>query len=446
MVQTIFNFQFSIFNLILFLPLFGISQTDNPLNEKMLIVSHHSFIPFLSEFTKAKEKDNIDCLIISVDSTDDFNSIKDRIDTRYADGFHADFLLLVGDFEHVPACKIDEGLSDMYYTLENENDPVPRMIAGRFPAKTEQELKTMIDRSINHRVCSRHVLGIASEEKSELTQKRDYEQLRSMGETLLSKGFSQASECFDGSQSGNDKDGNPTAEDILDLLDQGITWINYAGYGSYDGWNTSGFESRHIPRLNNSEELPIIVSASCLGGHFANRECFAEQWLRSSKDGNPTGARAVIMSSLLSDWDATLSAMSVVNDNMPSVDSNCRLADLYRLGYLHIVRTMLRPKEAYCWVLFGDPSIRIYPSSSANAVENKTLPEKRPLAYPNPASSQLHISTDGMLRLYDVHGRTVYEKQSTDVNNTIDVSRLSQGVYFLTIENKAGYQQIIITK
>ncbi|MDR1181276.1 MAG: C25 family cysteine peptidase [Bacteroidales bacterium] len=414
--------------------------------EKMIIVSYVSFIPQLSQYIEAKANDNIDCRIISVDSLEDFNRVKAKIDGLYTD-FTADFLLLVGDFQHIPAFIVEEGLSDIYYTFENENSFVPRMTVGRFSVETAQDLQTMIDRTLTRKPASGHVIGIASEAKSELTQKRDYEQVRQMGHILAGKGFSYISELFNGSQSEFDKAGNPLPSDVIAALQTNATWLNYAGYGSYEGWTTSGFESRHIDSLADNVELPIVVSASCLGGHFAYRDCFAEKWLRTTRNGNPVGATAVLISSSLADWDATLSAMFIMTKCMPSLDDNCRLGHLYLQGYNHIIDSMQRPKEACCWILFGDPSMWIYPIAN-NTTRQNTPMTSLPAAYPNPANTLLHIKHSGLVRLYDIQGKLILETLSPNNNTILDVSQLVPGIYFLSIQSphKVITQKIIIGK
>ncbi|MDR0604648.1 MAG: C25 family cysteine peptidase [Bacteroidales bacterium] len=416
-----------------FFPVIIFAQHDTEKREKMIIASYHSFIPQLSRYIEAKALDNIDCRIISVDTLDDFNAVKDKIDRQYTD-FTADYLLLVGDFEHIPAFIMEEGLSDMHYTFKDENDIVPRMIVGRFSVETAQDLQTMIDRSLIRKPFSGHFIGIASDKASELTGKKDYEQVRLTGKLLQSKGFTSIGEFFDGSQLGLDEDGNPVYTDVISVLQRGVSWLNYAGYGSYEGWNTSGFENKHLDSLVDNVELPVIIGASCLGGHFAHRECFAEKWLRATKNGNPTGATAVIMSSSLADWDATLSAMILMNQNMPDRNTNCRLGRLYLQGYNHIINDLQRFKEACCWVLFGDPSLWIY-SFSNSTIKQITPSTMLANVYPNPASSFLHIIPNGTVRLYDIAGKLLLETCFLDKNNTLDITTFSSGIYFLSIQN-----------
>jgi len=404
--------------------------------QQMIIVTPNEFILALKPFVDAKRNDYIDCNIITIDSGKNFNAIKLKIDNAYSQT-PADYLLLVGDFEHIPAFVIEEGLSDIHYAFDNENDIVPRMAVGRFSIENEQDLQTMIARSIIRKPFSGHVVGIASQEVSELTQKTDYEQIRLMGETLFEKGFTSISELFDGSQGGFDMNGNPTYIEVLKTLNKGSSWLNYAGYGSYDGWNTSGFEMKHIDSLNDNIELPIIVSASCLGGHFAGRTCFAEKWMRASKNGNPIGATAVMMSSSLTDWDAILSAMLAMSQNLPLVEENCRLGDVYLQMHSYIVNEMQRPKDANCWVLFGDPALKIYPSSDMSMTNHISVPIF-PIIYPNPAHEFITVNTinrksEMTYQLFDMQGRMCKQGELKNENNIIDISSFNSGIYFIRL-------------
>jgi len=423
-----FDFRLFIF---FFFPVFLLGQKK----EKMIIVSYFSFVPQLSVYMEAKANDNIDCELISIDSTDNIITIKAKIDELYK-RFDADYLLLVGDNEHIPAYKIEEGLSDIHYTFENENNTNPRMSVGRFSVETEQDLQTMIDRSLVRKSFSKHAVYIASYHKSELTGKTDYEQVYYMGQQLQSKGFSNISELFSGSSE------NPNYRDVVTALQSGSTWLNYAGNGSYEGWNTTGFEMQHIDSLPCNIELPIILSASCLGGHFANRTCFAEKWIRSTKNGNSIGAVAAIMSSNLTDWDATLSAMLVINENMPPTNRNCRLGTLYLQGYCYITDSLQRPKDAQTWLLFGDPSLWVYPPTENN-ISALPYPTLSYSIYPNPTTGKLTIDNEQLkiknIEIFDIVGCNVGVRHALPLQDgtiTIDISHLSNGMYFLKVDGK----------
>ena len=72
--------------------------------------------------------------------------------------------------------------------------------------------------------------------------------------------------------------------------------------------------------------------------------------------------------------------------------------------------------------------------------------------YPNPAGSwltiQLSSSATGQATIYDVIGKTVVQTELQNSRQTIDVSGLPEGLYFvrLTVGNKSVTKKIIIQK
>jgi len=447
------NYKNLIFTSFLLFPLWLFPQR----REKMLIVSPALFSTQLNGYIAAKEADNIDCRLIIVDTSENFQTIKQKIALAYT-AFKADFLLLIGDYEYIPACPVAEGLSDMEYGKISENDPLPQMAVGRFSVETETHLQTMIERSLNYKNCSKTVVGIASKEQSELTQLTDFEAVQKMNKLLENNDFRIEAELFDGINANN-----PNYRDVVNVLNRGVTWVNYAGYGFYQGWKTSGFFNQHIDSLSNSGELPIILSAACLNGYFAQRECFAEKWLRASANGNPTGARAVIMSSDFADWDATLSGMAFMCGNLPPAETNCRLGTLYLQAYSHIAKDLKRKKEADCWLLFGDPSLWIYPPAETGVKECNGL-KKNIFVYPNPAKRELRVTSYELqvagcglrgneIEIYDIYGRKAPLNQPEGGKQlpygqklpsfggggggsiVIDISHLGNGIYFLKMGN-----------
>ena len=76
-------------------------------------------------------------------------------------------------------------------------------------------------------------------------------------------------------------------------------------------------------------------------------------------------------------------------------------------------------------------------------------------AYPNPASDQIMVpvnSQSGVVRIYDLSGKTVLTSSISDVNRNVarvNVASLKSGMYLLQVEQgslKSDFQKIIITK
>ncbi|MEJ7677493.1 MAG: T9SS type A sorting domain-containing protein [Segetibacter sp.] len=63
--------------------------------------------------------------------------------------------------------------------------------------------------------------------------------------------------------------------------------------------------------------------------------------------------------------------------------------------------------------------------------------------YPNPVQSNLNVkytstSKNNVIKVFDVNGRIVITQQATQGTMQLNVSSLSNGIYFLRIENSTG--------
>jgi Secretion system C-terminal sorting domain len=61
--------------------------------------------------------------------------------------------------------------------------------------------------------------------------------------------------------------------------------------------------------------------------------------------------------------------------------------------------------------------------------------------YPNPTNSNITITNTSIIQtiaIYDVLGQEIYHKNSKNLSETINVTRLSNGLYFLKIQDEKG--------
>ena len=87
-----------------------------------------------------------------------------------------------------------------------------------------------------------------------------------------------------------------------------------------------------------------------------------------------------------------------------------------------------------CNLLYLD-KLSFLVNQPARLLENKQSAWK---IYPNPAGERLYVQglfSGDKVRLYDSSGRLISSDHS---NGTIDLSKLSAGLYFLILENKNG--------
>lgn len=77
------------------------------------------------------------------------------------------------------------------------------------------------------------------------------------------------------------------------------------------------------------------------------------------------------------------------------------------------------------------------------------LPVKAALVYPNPASGYVDILSNhqhGIVRIYDISGRLLYEELSKPGTHRIDLTRLKSGTYVvaISVNNIQIHKQLII--
>ncbi len=395
--------------------------------ETMLIVVPQQFSTCLDDFITYKTREDISCCLVVVQDSLSCEEIKGSIYQAYQSTF-ATYLLLIGDNMFIPSYPLDEGWTDADYAIFG-SDSLPSMAVGRFSCECREELFTMLEKSMSPHH-GRYFGVIASNIVSEMTGKEDYVRLREMYPPLFAHGFQLQGELFDGSQGGYDSVGSPVKLQVQNLLNKGCDLLFYAGHGDYDTWQTSGFSSADIAQTRNTI-FPIIFSAACLNGNFVDRTCFAESWL-----GSRHGAKAVVMSSALNDWDANLEGLGVA---LASLQTDSKLGDLWLSAFGYTSLRLHRNKDAKTWVLFGDPSMSIMDKNNTIVASNDI---KDITIYPNPTSNIIHITTDTEvsnpkdISIYDQQGRFLKSYHLSGNHFQIDLSEFPNGIYFFTIANR----------
>ncbi len=100
------------------------------------------------------------------------------------------------------------------------------------------------------------------------------------------------------------------------------------------------------------------------------------------------------------------------------------------------------PLDFSGYLLTANPQCQIPISLSKN--ESEEILPKELTVFPNPTQGQLFIEQNfNELSLYDLHGKLVLKKLNA---SSIDLSRLSSGIYFLRAINKGTYHFSKIVK
>jgi gingipain R len=334
----------------------------------MLIISHPDFIDQMKAFADWKIQKGIPCEIVDVTTIGDNSKIKEFVSNYYySKGLT--YLLLVGDDAFVPTMQATKGASDNMYGYISGDDHYPEVLVGRFSCETAEQCRIMVERTVNYEKSPslnaeyNRFLGIGSSLGPGDDNELDFEHIRNIG-NVISLVYSKQNELYDGSRGGNDLNGNPTASLTAEEINKGQGMIMYLGHGTVNSWLTSGFSTINARDLQNTDTHPFIWSAGCDNGGFTGTTCLAESFLRAEKDGKPTGAIAVLMSSANQTWYPPMEAQDEIgliisgkrttNNSSTfggiSMSGCMRMNDKYNEGAFIITDN---------WILFGDPSLEL---------------------------------------------------------------------------------------
>jgi gingipain R len=350
---------------------------------RMLIVTPAKYLETLKPFIQWKNKLGIRTHVLNLDTLTggaNATNIQQFIKNKYA-GWNLSYVLLIGDNTDVPAVHSTSlaGPSDAAYAYVAGNDHYPDLMIGRFSANTTAELKAQIDRTIAYektptlnQAWYKHAVGVASNEGPGDNNEYDWEHMRNIRTKLMNAtgAYTTVAELYDGTHGGQDAAGNPTANDLKDILNNGTTIMNYCGHGASDYLVTTGFNNATVPQLTNDNgNWPFVWGVACVSGEFENQTCLGEKLLRQvhATTGKPLGAIAAFFSTINQYWDPPMRAQDAYIDMLTDGINTKQKA----IGTLTTSGTM-NMNDAYntmgedmtdTWLLFGDPSVKLHTQS-----------------------------------------------------------------------------------
>jgi hypothetical protein len=346
------------------------STKYSPLIEdgNMLIISYGPFIAAMQPFVMWKKQKGIATEIVDVSNFSSSTEIKNYVAEYYATN-GLNYLLLVGDAEQVPTCMNPIGPTDNAYGYILGDDHYSEILVGRFSAESVADVETQVLRTVEYEMNTEisgswytSAIGLATEQGPGDDNEYDFEHIRNIRTKLLNYTYTEMSENYDGDHGGLDIEGDPNGQMILDQLNLGAGAVIYTGHGWDQGWGTSGFSNTEIESLVNINKLPFIWSVACSNGAFVNGTCFGEGWLRATDSGKPTGAIAVLMSTISQYWSEPMDGQDEMVDLLTeSITGNVKhsFGGISMSGCLKMIDDYGQggADMADTWMCFGDPSV-----------------------------------------------------------------------------------------
>ena len=332
----------------------------------MLVVCYGEFMQAMQPFVEWKNYKGIPTEMVDVADIGGSDEIEAFVETKYYDDGIA-FVLLVGDIAQIPSPRYSDGAgsnspADPSYGFVAGSDYYPEIIIGRFSAENTTHVETMINRTIAYEMNPdptadwyKKGSGFASDEGPGDDGEIDYEHLDNIRDDLLGFTYIEVDQIYDPSG---------TVEDGEVALNEGRSIVNYTGHGSNGSWgNGCPMNQTDVNGLVNMGMYPFIWSVACVNGEFHIGTCFAETWLRATgTDGVPTGAIAVLMSTINQSWSPPMDGQDEMNDILvESYENNIKrtYGGLSMNGVMHMADSYgtAGEEEILYWTIFGDPSV-----------------------------------------------------------------------------------------
>ena len=255
-----------------------------------VIVANQSFNGYLDEFINWKTKKGFDVIVAYTNEIgSSASSIRAFIQEQYVnppEGLSpASFVLLVGDTQQLPVSYTSGGhVSDLDYCNLSGND-IPEVLCGRFSAQTPSHLQAQIEKTMQYEQYTMpdpsflgDVILISGVDASyaptygngQINYGTNY--YFNSNNSIYSNTFLYPASGSSGSQ-------------ILNLANQGASFINYTAHGYEQGWADPSFTNTNVDNMTNANKYPTMVGNCCLTNAFDTGVCFGEALLRKNNGG-----------------------------------------------------------------------------------------------------------------------------------------------------------------
>ncbi len=302
----------------------GIMKTAGTSTADYLIITIDPFMQAADSIARWRQQTGFHTEVISRPSWT-VQQVIDSVHGRYHNSIpRPDYLLILGDHNHVPAQMFPSGSSsfptDLYYVCMNGSaDYYPDMAKGRISVANASQALSVVLKIINYERYplqdtlfyqnALHCAQFQDDDTSGYATRRFTHTSEEIRDYVMGKGFDiqriYYTEPYINPTNYNNgyySNGEPLPPDLLRV--NGFTWsgnqtqiaqaINEGrfyvlhrdhGYVGGSGWAHPYFTTTSLNQLSNGPKLPMVFSINCHTGEFSLNECFAEKFLRLSSGG-----------------------------------------------------------------------------------------------------------------------------------------------------------------
>jgi hypothetical protein len=262
---------------------------------KMVIITDTSFKKQLKPFIKWKTQKGFKLKILYRGAGlagNTYQQLKDTLTKIYnsssANDPPPEYLLIIGDVNKVPyfGSGGSGNVTDMYYgEFDGYGDYIPEMFIGRIPVADTTELKTAVAKIIQY---EKFQYADTNKFYSRAIASAGYDagyasymngQIKYAITNYLTKTNKIDEFHFNYPQSYTSKDS------ITELINKGVSFINYTGHGESSGWLHVNIKSSDIPSFENKNMYPFVISNACRTAQFNLASTFGNRMLLTAEKG-----------------------------------------------------------------------------------------------------------------------------------------------------------------
>lgn len=365
---------------------FGASAAKYTFREdfgELLVICADQFMEGMQPFVDWKNESGRPTTMVSVTEVGGNNTdvIKNYITNVYNDpNRNLAYVLFVGDYQHITPhpFSYNDGTSstqysDIWFGQLEGNDNYPEVFVGRFSVESDVHVATHVNKVLYYErdmqadaTWCNQGLGIGSTLEGSGGHFGEYDAVHIdyIRDTLLHYTYNTVTDLHQGGSGSS----AASASGISNVVNQGVTVINYCNHGSETSWGVASYSNSHVNALVNDNKLPFVWSVACLNGKFGyGSDCFAEAWMRATDNstGVPTGAIGGMFSWLSQPWQPPMFGQ----DEMNAILTEWRGGDLFNHtlsgaslnGNMDVLDKggSLGVPTHNGWILFGDPSLMV---------------------------------------------------------------------------------------
>jgi hypothetical protein len=252
-----------------------------------------------------------------------FQQVKSAVHQRYHNYIpRPDYLLILGDHDHVPAELIPVDNThfgtDLYLVcMDGSTDHFPDMAKGRISVANASQALMVAQKIINYErnpvsdslfyQRALHCAQFQDDDTSGYATRRFTHTSEEIRDYIMTKGYDidrvYHTYSFVNPTNYNNtiySNGEPLPPDLLrangflwngdqnmiaQAINQGRFYVLHRDHGGVSGWGHPTFTTTSLNMLSNGARLPVVFSLNCQTGNFLYAECFSEKFLRLPNGG-----------------------------------------------------------------------------------------------------------------------------------------------------------------